>query len=279
MEEKLKVTNDLVFQRIFGKVGNERVTKKLLERILGISIEDLTLDTNKRLIGDETDNKIGRIDVKAKLNNGTKVIIEMQVARYKFMPERLLYYWAKTYTGDLKQGEKYDNLDKTIAILISAQDIERLSNLEDYHTKWQLCEENNSNIKLTDKLEIHIIELSKFKNDKDIKKIDWINFIRGDKIDMKRDLDKELKEAIEELEKITADPEMREIYYQREKDLRDKISFASAERDEGIEEGIKKNQKEVVLKMYKKNMSLKDICDIVGLTKEEVEKIIQGENL
>ena len=40
---ELDVTNDLVFQRIFGKVGNEEITKGFLEKILGIEIDELTL--------------------------------------------------------------------------------------------------------------------------------------------------------------------------------------------------------------------------------------------
>lgn len=104
MTKVLQVTQDPVFQRIFGKIGNERITKPFLEKVLGIKIEDLTLDTNKRLIGNLIDDKVGRIDVKAKLNDGTKVIIEMQVARHSFIAERLLYYWAETYSEDLKKG-------------------------------------------------------------------------------------------------------------------------------------------------------------------------------
>ena len=50
-EEYLKVANDLVFQRIFGKVGNERITKSFLEKILGIKIKKISLDKNKRMIG------------------------------------------------------------------------------------------------------------------------------------------------------------------------------------------------------------------------------------
>ena len=87
---KLKVTNDLIFQRIFGKVGNERITKGFLEKILNIKIENLTLNVNKRLIGDRHDDKLGRIDVRADLEDGTKVIIEMQVAGYDYMPKRFL---------------------------------------------------------------------------------------------------------------------------------------------------------------------------------------------
>ncbi len=280
MKEKLKVTNDVIFQRIFGKTSNERITKKFLERILGIEIESLSLDTNKRLIGEEIQDKIGRIDVKAKLNDKTKVIIEMQVANLDCMPERLLYYWAKTYTGDLKRGENYKSLDKTIAILLSVSNIERLENLEEGHTKWKIREEHHKEVVLTDKLEIHIIELNKIKNEEQTKKIDWLNFIRGYEIDMKRDMDKELREAIEELERITADPATRELYEQREKQLRDFVSFTNEKIEKGIKQGIKqgieRNKKEIVLNMYKEKMHMELISKIVDIPIEEVEKIIKG---
>ncbi len=163
MEENFRLTNDILFQRVFGKVGNERITKLFLQKILGIQIEELQLDTNKRLIGEMVDNKIGRVDVKARLSNGSKVIIEMQVARYKYMTKRLLYYWAETYVSDLRRGEEYKKIEKTIAILISVENLEELEGIEEYHTKWSIREEKHLNRKLTDDLEIHIIELNKFK--------------------------------------------------------------------------------------------------------------------
>ena len=93
------------------------------------------------------------------------------------------------------------------------------------------------------------------------------------------ELDKQIKEMKEELERITADPELREKYYQREKNLRDALSWIKAEREEareeGIEEGIEENRKEIVLNMYKKNIDIKTISEIVNLSKEEVEKIIK----
>lgn len=103
-KEIFKVTNDITFQSIFGKVGNENITKGFLEKVLGIEIESLTLDTNKRLIGKLINDKVGRVDVKANLSDGTRVIIEMQVSRYKYMTRRLLYYWAQTYANVLKRN-------------------------------------------------------------------------------------------------------------------------------------------------------------------------------
>lgn len=127
---------------------------------------------------------------------------------------------------------------------------------------------NHKNIELTDRLEIHIIELNKLQNEKDIKKIDWLNFIKGDEINMRKNIDKELKEAIEELERITKDPETRELYYQREKDLRDKIS----EIEEGREEGRTEEKTKLIKSMYENGVELETICKIAKIPKEEVKK-------
>ena len=312
MNEKIKITNDIVFQEIFGKVGNERITKAFLRKVLGIEIEDLTLDTNKRLYGELIDDKIGRIDVKAKLSDGTKVIIEMQVTRYKYMAQRLLYYWAGTYIGDLKKGKDYSRLDKTIAILLSVQDLEELEGIEDYHTKWELVDIEHLDKRLTEDLEIHVIELNKFKEGKDIPEDNGIKFIKGVDLEMIEEVEEEIREAREELERITADPVMREKYEAREKYLRDKVSFMSAAleeakergwkigieqgilqgreegkqqgieqgikegREEGIKDGIAIAQKEMIINLREKDFTIKEISEIVKLNEEEVKMIIKN---
>ena len=87
----------------------------------------------------------------------------------------------------------------------------------------------------------------------------------------------------EELERITADPELREKYYYREKQLRDELSRIKdgymkgikEGKKEGIIEGIEENRKEIVLNMHKNNMDIETICKIVNITEEEVRKIIK----
>ena len=85
---------------------------------------------------------------------------------------------------------------------------------------------------------------------------------------------KELREMKEELERITADPELREKYYYREKQLRDELSQIK----DGYMKGIKEKEKEIVLNMHKNNMDIKTICNIVQITEEEVRKILEEWN-
>ena len=84
----------------------------------------------------------------------------------------------------------------------------------------------------------------------------------------------------EELERITADPELREKYYYREKQLRDELSRIKDGYMKGIKEGIlegkKENRKEIILNMHKNNIDIKTICNIVQITEEEVRKIIEN---
>ncbi len=284
---KLKVTNDLIFQRIFGKVGNERITKGFLEKVLNIKIDKITLNVNKRLIGEMHNDKLGRIDIRADLEDGTKVIIEMQVAGYDYMPKRFLEYWAKVYVEGFKRGDNYDELKKTIGILILVENLKETEEIEDYHVEWGLMakKQGEREVTFTKDIEIHTIELKKFKEEEERPEKNWIKFIGG-KLDMRKwkdDPDEELKEAIKELEMLEASPELREEYEERERDLKDKISIISSYkknglregREEGRKEGRKENQKLVVINMYKKNMKITDICEVTGLKREEVEKIVE----
>ena len=56
------------------------------------------------------------VDVKCITQNGTVVIIEIQLQGNSRFPERILYYWASNYSKLLKQGEKYDALTPVISI-------------------------------------------------------------------------------------------------------------------------------------------------------------------
>ena len=265
-----------------GKFGNERITKKLLERILGIEISEITLDANKRLVGDLPDDKIGRIDVKAKLDNGEKVIIEMQATNYPSMEKRVLYYWAHTYIDDLKKGNPYKKLGKTIAILFTNYNIGLTESIKKYHTKWQIREEEHSKTKLTDDLEIHILELRKLnKEEVKTEEFGWMEFIKKGEVDMSSKYNKELLEAKEELEKLRADPATRDLYFDREMALMDFISGMEGSFEEGMKKGEeigekkgRKNEKiEMVKTMLKQGISVKMVAEISKLSSKEIEEI------
>ena len=115
----LELTKDLVFQELFGKQKNKEITSHLLSLILEREIKNIDLDVNKRMLGNNENSKTGRLDIRAKFNDGEDCNIELQIAPYKFMSSRMLEYWSIMYSNKITSGNDYDILKPTISILIA----------------------------------------------------------------------------------------------------------------------------------------------------------------
>lgn len=76
-DKLLELKNDLVFQELFGKQKNSNITSHLLSLILNKEIYNIDLDVNKRMLGNRPDAKTGRLDIRAKFNNGEDCNIEL----------------------------------------------------------------------------------------------------------------------------------------------------------------------------------------------------------
>ena len=63
---------DVVFQALFGEVGNEEVTKALLKVILKQKIEEVNLNQNPILRREFENDKLGILDILAKVNEKEK---------------------------------------------------------------------------------------------------------------------------------------------------------------------------------------------------------------
>ena len=266
---------DIIFQAIFGEVGSENITKDFLEKILKRKIEKISLDKNPILRRELKDDKLGVLDIVTELDGKEKCNIEMQLIDKNNIIERMLYYWSKMYTRQIKAGEDYDKLEKTIVILIADFNIKGLEEVE-YHSTWKIIETNSvKKLILTDKFELDIIELSKIKgreNEKD-QLLDWLIFLENpesERVARKMEENENLKEAVEKLDRISEDEKMQRIIELREKAIRDEHAIYAKGVDDGIEKGIMK----IAKSMLKKGMNVSDIIEITGLTKEEIEKLI-----
>ena len=245
-EVKLTPTNDFIFKRIFGKEGNERITKKLLSSIIEDEIADLTLAKEQTTDVDVVDDKIGILDVEVKLSNGTKLDLEMQFTSQKDIEKRLMFYWSKLYSSNIKSGEEYYNLKRVVVIMFTTFNLEKLKEIQKCHTKWEIREREYGNIVLTRDFEIDIIEMKKLeesiknkgKNSKINRELaSWIQFLTNpDELeeDVMEDIE-EIKLAKEELEKIRQDEHDRRVAELREKYIRDQKGIEAYGFDKGVE--------------------------------------------
>ncbi len=243
----------------------------------------MKLDSNPILEKDLLDDKVGILDIKAKIDNRINCDIEMQVVDKKNIEKRILYYWSKMYNKSIKEGENYEKLEKSIVILITNYELEGLKEIKKYMTKWEIREEEYPKIILTEVLEIYIIELPKFEKyeEKADKKLNsWIRFIENSEVvDMSEN--KEISKAKKILEEISQDEheiylaELRQKYIMDQKATEDAgyDKGFKAGKEEGKEEGRGEQRIEMAKKMLEKKMSIKDIIELTGLTKEEIENL------
>lgn len=276
-ERSLLPTNDVIFHILFGKIGNENITRKFLENTLNTDVSEIELDKNLDLQQEHYDDKLGVLDVRAKTKDGINYNIEMQNTSSNELPERMLSYWSRLYTGDLKRGNDYDTLTKTIAILIVNDTVKRFDLINKYSTKWNIREEDYSNIILTDDLDIRIIELPKYKkmvNEKLVKKNMWLEFLlkpNGKEVIKAMERDEGIKEAHDEWKRITEDEIARDRALRLEiAELDRNTAMKHAKRD-GIQEGVEK----VILCMFRQKMSVEDIAKYAELSIEEVNSILK----
>ncbi len=177
------------------------------------------------------------------------------------------------YSKQIKKGDDYENLQKTIVILIADFKVEGLEELE-YITKWKIIEEKNRKLILTDKLELIIIELPKIIEDEARSElIDWLSFLenpKSERVKKKMKENEELNEAVNKLEEMSEDEYLERIADLREKKILDENTRLHESYNKGITEGELKNKKETAKKMLEENIDIEIIIRITGLTKEEI---------
>ena len=182
-----------------------------------------------------------------------------------------------------KEGDDYEKLEKSIAILITDYELKGLKEIEKYITKWNIREEEYQKIILTDVMEIYIIELPKFERyqEKTDKKLNsWVKFIENpEEVDMKEN--KEVNKAKKVLEEISQDEHERYLAELRQKYIMDQKAIEDAGFDKGfkagerhgIQQGIQQEKIAIAKNMKKQNIDIETICKITGLTIDEIKNI------
>lgn len=263
---------DVVFQALFGEVGSEKITGRFLQSILKQEVSEVDLSQNIVLRREQEDDKLGILDIMAKINEKEYCNIEMQLVDTGEIRERILYYWSKIYARQLKKGQEYKELEKTIVILIANFAIKGLEELK-YHTQWKIMDKETQKVILTDKFELRIIELPKIKEEEQEELIDWLLFLenpQSERVKTKMEENEELKEAVEKLEGMSEDDYMQRIADLREKAILDYNSGMGNALRKGMAEGEKKAKLETAKKMLEKGMDIDTIVEVTGLSKDEI---------
>ena len=269
---------DFVFKNIFGSPKHPRILISFLNAILKpvnkiTSVEIKATDLEKQFI----DDKYSRLDIKAETNNNEIINIEIQLKNEYNMIKRSLYYLAKMYEEQLGEGEEYSKLNRTVCINILNF---KYLKTEKFHTGYRL-KELETNEELTDVIEMHFIEIPKLPEESDEKDMlsVWTEFLRDPESEKVRSLEmsiEEIREAKDELVRMSNDKEQREIYEMRAKILKDKVSALNEAERKGIEKGIEKGIQQEKIEIAKNLLDVLDDETIslkTGLTIEKIQQL------
>lgn len=185
------------------------------------------------------------------------------------MIKRSLYYLSKMYEEQLGEGDDYAKLERTICINIL--NFKYLST-EVFHTGYRF-KEMYTHEELTDVMELHFIEIPKLPKESDEKDmlVAWTEFLRDPESEKVRSLEltvKELREAKDELIRMSNDAKQRALYEMRAKILKDKNSALNQAKEEGREEAKKEAARALI-----DLLDDETIASRIGLALEEVKAL------
>lgn len=284
----LKPKIDVVFESLFSK-KNVKITKAFAEAMLDEKVKSIKINNDKELFREKPEDKLGILDLELDINKSEKVDVEIQLVDRSNIQERLLYYFSKLYSNEVKKGKDYIEAKRVVIIAILDYNLDLTKEIKRMETKWKLREEIDKDLVLTDKIEISIIELSKVKGEyernKKNKKAQWALFINDPNTEEVKEImknNKDIEEAVITVHEMTEDEHMRRMADLREKAIMDEKAI----RRKGYEDGQKagkeeerknnsEKMKEIVANLKKIKMSDEQICQILNITQKELKELIK----
>jgi predicted transposase/invertase (TIGR01784 family) len=297
--KRLNPLNDYIFLKMMGEPGDEDQLLGFLNAVLKRTRKDplvsVEIIENRTLTAEILGDKTSVLDVRAKAGDGTRVNIEVQLKNRGNMDRRSLYYWSLGYIRNIEAGDDYATLPNVIAINIV--NFEYLPT-QDFHASFHLREDAQRDYILTGALEIHFIDMVKFRRlrEKDIKNDTlqrWMAYFDRDSpptlVEEAVKMDTAIQKAEARIAFALKDKEALRAYQMRAMAMSDwtsAINQAKREgkkegeaegkaegRAEGKREGEKQKALEIARRMKALGMTAAQITAATGLTPEEIDGI------
>ncbi len=276
-KDNLTLKNDILFQEIFSKKGNEKFMESFLRALLNDKkIKRVKVEKQVTLPRSGINEKIGILDLKVLVDDNKIINIEMQRERDNYIIQRATYYSSKIFANELNKNEEYSKLKQVIEIIFLNYNI---FPYDEYITESKFVAKYHEEFELNCFQKYFFIELPKFRKQKINVKDPlqaWLLFINGEhkeevKMAMKNHL--EIREAAEELEYLVADENTRKIAELKERGIRDYYSGIKSSYEEGLTKGKIIGINGIIKKMLSEKMDIKKIASITGMSKKEILKL------
>jgi len=258
---------DLIFKLLFGTEGSIEILTDFLLSVLKLSPSEyykLTI-SNPFLLQEYKGGKLGILDVKLTLKSGKVINIEIQVDPAPAMTSRIVFYTSKLIVSQMSEGDPYDKIQRVISIIITDHSL--IEENDKFHHHFGLYD-LESNVLLTDILEIHTLEIpkarKKFNDTEDTKLLTWMKFLDAkteEELNVLAQKSPVMQKTASRLLELSADEKARQLYEAR---LKEQSDYNTRERSAILK--IAKN-------LLNRGISINDISADTGLSYEDVERL------
>lgn len=272
IKTKLNLKNDIIFKAFFSRKGNEEFLVDFLNALLKIEIKQIIIREEVSLQQLSVQEKGGRLDLQAILNDGVIVNIEMQIQNKRNLKERTTLYSSKVLAREVARGTKYEEVKQVIMVNIINYE---MLGFEEYISETAIVLDKHREYEVLKGIKWYFIELPKFRKaypDMNEKINQWLAFIDDydkEMVKLAEKNNKTLERARYEMNYLTGDAAVRRLAELREDWEMDRNSDMYWAKEEGKEE----KKKEIARKLIKMKLPIEQIMEATGLTKEQIEKL------
>jgi hypothetical protein len=253
--EDLEIRDNFLFQQV---MKNRRICKRLIEKVLGISIREITYPETEKTQDGDPDKKSVRLDVYVEDDTGALYNIEMQTTdspQFGGLAKRARYYGSMLDVNALKKGGRYGELPKTYVIFICTFDSHGMG--RSIYTFRRICKEERTP-EMGDDTTMVFLCTGGHDDDADLDVKRFLNFVEG-----KAAEGKFVQEIEAEIERLKEHMETRREYMTLEMLLEEREAESREEgRAEGREEARVSLLRNLVQKLglsFEKAMETLDI--------------------
>ena len=230
--EYVSLRNDLLFHMVFSR--NQAALKALISALLGIpeaQIKRIEV-LNPMQYSESIGTKLTVLDLKVHLNDGTYILVEMQVRKFKFWTNRTLAYASRVVADQVTDDFEYGSLEPVIQI--SIMDYSLFPDHRRFFAQYTLRDKEN--YEYTDKLRFCVLDLTQIDAATDEQKrqglVEWAKAFRARSWAEVNEIENTgVKEAAKTMQTIMANSVERELIRMRQDAARDWITqIRAAER-------------------------------------------------
>ena len=280
-------TLDIMAKKIFSL---PEVTAAFIRDILELDVADAQIVEGNQphsMAYEEDDLFSTAVDVRAKLHDGTEVIIEIQIRKQQYFLNRFHYYLANQLVENVQklrqQGQThkmYEQMEPVYGIAILEKSL--LLDEETAINKYWLTNSRSGkqlkayykNGKHQNLLQVAFLELDKYNKDENLTDAgrQWLEFFGN--LPFTKAPSQAVAHADSLLDSSSWTKEEKTMIDERIRIQENYDMTLETAIDEAREEGLEQGRKQLVCEMVSRGMTPELISDMTGLSLEEIETLL-----